>query len=285
MGRNANGLLKSNTDKGDLTVGQLGLHPKAIKMFENPISSWLWEYNDKVSNTLSEFRSQLAKVTKHDTKEISALKRVVEHFKANREQGTEKEFVDYVRRSANSVILGRYKERLLHQGGLASDIVESYAVQRAKPLHVFNSKGDIVSSIGGKGAQVVFDPKKIPANSILTHNHPRSLGESGIRRIGNSFSSDDIRSAIKVNAKEMRAVTPTYTFSIKRPKGGWGVSADEATKAFADANRTVSKQGHNYLNQTKWNESNIARAEVTHFHKVMKMLAKKYGWDYSKKNN
>lgn len=47
MGRNANGLLKSNTDKGDLTVGQLGLHPKAIKMFENPISSWLWEYNDK----------------------------------------------------------------------------------------------------------------------------------------------------------------------------------------------------------------------------------------------
>ncbi len=83
----------------------------------------------------------------------------------------------------------------------------------------------------------------------------------------------------------MRAVTPTYTFSIKRPKGGWGVSADEATKAFADANRTVLKQGHNYLNQTKWNESNIARAEVTHFHKVMKMLAKKYGWDYSKKNN
>lgn len=136
MGRNANGLLKSNTDKGDLTVGQLGLHPKAIKMFENPISSWLWEYNDKVSNTLSEFRSQLAKVTKHDTKEISALKRVVEHFKANRGQGTEKEFVDYVRRSANSVILGRYKERLLHQGGLASDIVESYAVQRAKRMLV-----------------------------------------------------------------------------------------------------------------------------------------------------
>lgn len=30
MGRNANGLLKSNTDKGELTVGQLGLHPKAI---------------------------------------------------------------------------------------------------------------------------------------------------------------------------------------------------------------------------------------------------------------
>lgn len=98
---------------------------------------------------------------------------------------------------------------------------QKYRRNKDETLHVFNSKGDIVSSIGGKGAQVVFDPKKIPANSILTHNHPRSLGESGIRRIGNSFSSDDIRSAIRVNAKEMRAVTPTYTFSIKRPKGGW----------------------------------------------------------------
>ena len=92
-------------------------------------------------------------------------------------------------------------------------------------------------------------------------------------------------SSVSVNAKEMRAVPPTYTFSIKRPKGGWGVSADEAKKAFADTDRIVYKQGYNYLNQTKWNESNIARADVTHFHKVMKILAKKYGWDYSKKNN
>ena len=164
-------------------------------------------------------------------------------------------------------------------------IEQKYRRNKDETLHVFNSKGDIVSSIGGKGARVIFNAKQIPANSILTHNHPRSLAEKGIKRIGNSFSIDDINTAIKTNAKEMRAVTPTYTFSIKRPKGGWGVSVDEATKAFANANRKVSKQGHNYLNQTKWNESNIARVEITHFHKVMKILAKKYGWDYSKKNN
>lgn len=162
---------------------------------------------------------------------------------------------------------------------------QKYRRNKDETLHVFNSKGDIVFSIDGKGAQVVFDPNKVPANSILTHNHPRSLDKNGIRRIGNSFSSEDIRYAIRVNAKEMRAVTPTYTFSIKRPKGGWGVSVAEVTKAFANANRTVSKQGRNYLDQTKWQESNIARAEVTHFHKVMKILAKKYGWEYSKKNN
>lgn len=48
----------------------------------------------------------------------------------------EQEFVDYVRRSANAVILGQYKEGLLHNGGLASDIVRSYAVQRANRMLV-----------------------------------------------------------------------------------------------------------------------------------------------------
>lgn len=162
---------------------------------------------------------------------------------------------------------------------------QKYRRNKDETLHVFNSNGDIVTSIGGKGARVVFDPKKVPANSILTHNHPRALGANGIKRIGNSFSSDDISSAITTNAKEMRAVTPTYTFSVKRPKGGWGVSAGEARKAFADANRTVYKQRNSYLKKTGWKDSNIARADVTHFHKVMKILAKKYGWDYSKKNN
>lgn len=162
---------------------------------------------------------------------------------------------------------------------------QKYRRNKDETLHVFNSKGDIVSSIGGKGAQVRFDPKKIPANSILTHNHPRSLGTNGIRRIGNSFSSDDIRSAIKVNAKEMRAVTPTYTFSVKRPKGGWGVSENEVAMAYANANNRVTKQRDDYLIKTGWGQSQIYRANVTHFHKVMKILAKKYGWDYSKKNN
>lgn len=33
MGRNANGLMKSSGDSGELTVGQLGLHPKTLKAF------------------------------------------------------------------------------------------------------------------------------------------------------------------------------------------------------------------------------------------------------------
>lgn len=154
---------------------------------------------------------------------------------------------------------------------------------RNESLHVFDSKGNLIESIGGKGVEVKYKGHKIPQNSILTHNHPRSLGTRGIRRIGNSFSIHDIASAINLNAKEIRAVTPTYTFSLKRPKGGWGVSAKEAATNFNAAYDEVEKQGYKYL-QKRWNDTVLARAEITHFHKVMKIVSKKYGWIYSKKN-
>lgn len=136
MGRNANGLLKSNTDKGDLTIGQLGLHPKALKAYggENAIKGWVKTYNSEVIDTLNAFRTQLTSVTSKSTKEITALKRLVEYFKTNKTQGTKNEFVNYVRNSANQVILGNYKESLLKNGGLATEIVKGYAIQRAKRL-------------------------------------------------------------------------------------------------------------------------------------------------------
>lgn len=136
MGRNANGLMKSSGDSGELTVGQLGLHPKALKAYggENAIKGWVKTYNSEVTDTLNAFRTQLTSVTSKSTKEITALKRLVEYFKTNKTQGTKNEFVNYVRNSANQVILGNYKESLLKNGGLATEIVKGYAIQRAKRL-------------------------------------------------------------------------------------------------------------------------------------------------------
>lgn len=136
MGRNANGLMKSSGGSGELTVGQLGLHPKALKAYggEDAVKGWVKTYNSVVKDTLNDFRTQLAGVTSKSTKEISALKRVVEYFKTNKAQGTKNEFVDYVRNSANQVILGNYKGNLLKNGGLATEVVKGYAVQRAKRL-------------------------------------------------------------------------------------------------------------------------------------------------------
>lgn len=136
MGRNANGLMKSSGDSGELTIGQLGLHPKALKAYggENAIKGWVKTYNSEVIDTLNAFRTQLTSVTSKSTKEITALKRLVEYFKTNKTQGTKYEFVNYVRNSANQVILGNYKESLLKNGGLATEIVKGYAIQRAKRL-------------------------------------------------------------------------------------------------------------------------------------------------------
>lgn len=160
---------------------------------------------------------------------------------------------------------------------------QKYRRNRDETLHVFNPKGDIVTSFGGKGAQVKFDGKKIPANSILTHNHPRSLGATGIRAIGNSFSVQDIASAVAADAKEIRAVTPTYTFSLKRPKGGWGGTVKQVAQDFTKTHEKVRREMFEYLHRTDWNNDAVARAEVTHFHRVMSYMSKKYGWNYTKK--
>lgn len=163
---------------------------------------------------------------------------------------------------------------------------QKYRNNKDETLHFFSPSGDIIKSVGGKGAQVAFDAKSIPANTIMTHNHPRSIGEKGIKRIGNSFSVEDIASAVGVNAKEIRAVTPTYTFSLKRPKGGWGGSVKDIVSDYQAANKKVftSNKGYIWEQSQKGNyDSALERAEVSHFHKVMKIMSAKYGWKYSKK--
>ena len=152
-------------------------------------------------------------------------------------------------------------------------------------MQIFSSSGDLQLSIGGKGAQVNWGPykDKIKENSIMTHNHPRALGKTGIKAIGNSFSRDDILTAVKTNASEMRAVTPTYTFSIKRPKGGWGGSPIDVYNAYNKANSKVFASNKQYISKQGDSDLSIDRANAVHFHQVMKIMAKQYGWNYSKK--
>ena len=163
-------------------------------------------------------------------------------------------------------------------------VEQRYRRKKDETAHIFTRNGNLVTSVRGIGTDIDFQGRKIPPNSIITHNHPRALSESGIERIGNSFSRKDILTAVDFNAAEIRAVTPTYTFSVKRPKGGWGASVNEIGKAYDEIYRVVYRSGEDYLRKTGTDESHRARANVTFYHKVMKILAKKYSWDYSKKN-
>ncbi len=161
-------------------------------------------------------------------------------------------------------------------------IEQRYRNNSDETLHIFNGSGGLVKSIGGKGTSVTISGD-IPENSILTHNHPRSIGKKGILKIGNSFSGEDIRTAVNCNAREIRAVTPTYTFSLKRPKGGWGVSAKRAYDIWKAANDAVYKSNDKHLRKRGYSQTAIDRATTAHYHQVMKMVADELGWKYSKK--
>lgn len=154
---------------------------------------------------------------------------------------------------------------------------------RDESLHFFNSKGDLLHTMQGKGAGVQSDGYRPPRNAILTHNHPRALGKTGLESIGNSFSWQDIRTAIMSDAKEIRAVTPTYTFSLKRPGKGWGVDVDEFYKEYMSTNQQVKSNNLKYISE-RYNTNDLParRASVTHYHDVVGRMAKKYGWKYSK---
>lgn len=156
-------------------------------------------------------------------------------------------------------------------------------------LHLFTSDGKEAFAKGGNNNSVMLteaDLAKLPKDGIFTHNHPSALSRSGILRIGNSFSPDDVRLAIMTNAREIRAVTPTYTFSLKRPAKGWGVSYSAIKTLLNRASYSLSRRNETYILGNDYSHYNTTRAEreaVTHWHTVMKEAAKTFGWIYTKK--
>lgn len=157
--------------------------------------------------------------------------------------------------------------------------------KKDEELHVFNANGDNILKVQGKDNKVKLSGVNIPPNMILTHNHPLSLNKTGIESIGNSLSAADIKSAIRYNASEIRAVTPRYTFSVKRPKGGWGIDRHKAYQEYRRIERNTRRRFYNYIHKMGDSMEAIKRAEVLHAHSIMKQLSKKYGWDYTKKKN
>lgn len=148
---------------------------------------------------------------------------------------------------------------------------------------LFNKDGNIVIYKRGGSRSVQFTKHEclLMNDGIFTHNHPSAWGyaENDIMRIGNSFSIQDIALAVENNLAEMRAVTPNYTFSMKRPEGGWGISVEELIKLYNDENRNLRLEFTRRINK---DTLTISQASATHFHILWKRLSKKLGFDYSK---
>ena len=156
--------------------------------------------------------------------------------------------------------------------------------KRFETAVVFNDKGDIVIDKRGKATSVGFTPKEVEImkDKIITHNHPIGWGykEKDWRRIGNSFSKADLSLAITADVAEIRAVTPNYTFSLKRPPQGWGIDMHDFNKLYTETYNRI------YTENNKLVYNGIitpVQAETVHYHSLNKEIAKKLGWIYEKR--
>lgn len=148
---------------------------------------------------------------------------------------------------------------------------------------VFDRDGNIVIDKRGKYAEVGFtgDEVKLMKDCVITHNHPRGWKSKPnvITHIGNSFSRNDLTLAVAHNAAEIRAVTPLYTFSMKRPSSGWGTTYEDVFKSY----NSIYQQVYEELSQAvNFGWITPEQAQAIHFNIVNKRIAKRYGWDYVK---
>lgn len=150
----------------------------------------------------------------------------------------------------------------------------------------FNKNGEVVLNKDGQSRHVTFTVEECRKlkNTIMTHNHPSGWAypENSVRRIGNSFSEDDILMAVRYDLAEMRAVTPNYTFVLKRPEKGWRVTPEDFHEVYKSVNKLVREEGDAYVDKMGYSESSCDRADIVHFHILNKKLAKMFGWEYSK---
>lgn len=149
----------------------------------------------------------------------------------------------------------------------------------------YDSKGNLLLNKKGGSRSVRMTSNEISKlkDSVFTHNHPSALGKTGIRAIGTSFSHQDLRFAVGTNLKEIRAVTPTYTFSVKRPKNGWGVSPNQVKRAYDKAEKEVRREMDKYLDRVGRTKTSYDRANASYYNQINKRVAEKFGWKYSHK--
>lgn len=148
---------------------------------------------------------------------------------------------------------------------------------------VYDNSGNILIDKRGKAYSVSFTKEEClkMKNAIMTHNHPRGWGypENSLERIGNSFSPEDIYLAVNWDLAEMRAVTPNYTFTMKRPDTGWGISLEDLKKMVERENKKIHSEFSKRIDKDTLTTS---QASAVHFHTLWKRVSAKCGWEYSK---
>lgn len=143
---------------------------------------------------------------------------------------------------------------------------------------LFDRNGNVVIDKRGAKYSVAFTDEECAKmkDCVFTHNHPRGWQEpeKSLGRIGNSFSPADMYLAIAHNVSEMRAVTPNYTFAMKRPEEEWGITISKFEKL---VNRENNKLRVEFTARINNNTLSPTMASVVHYHILWKRISEK--WD------
>jgi hypothetical protein len=249
--------------------------PKQIKEVPLRFQKWVEENNDRINvannrGTLPYWIGDNKTLLDTQLKESKAISKRI-----NRTQDD----IDNIQR--------RWDERKLYNK--ISNIEDNIRMNKGfETAVVFDKYGNIIIDKRGKATSVSFTNEecKLVKDCIFTHNHPRgwSAKDGTLGRIGNSFSSEDISFAIANDVAEIRAVTPTYTFSMKRPANGWKMDVMKFKREYAKLNKEVENEMDSLINKSQGEQRNTAidRARATYFHLVWKRFAKQHGIEYSK---
>ena len=156
--------------------------------------------------------------------------------------------------------------------------------------YVVDSNGNVIAeSIKGSRSAATFRKSDLAKakDAILTHNHPNAeMGGTLAAQIGLPFSHTDLKGAVEYDIKEVRAATPNYTYSIRRPKGGWG-DTREINRVLDQWNADRNRNYYAYTNApyrmySDWRES-WDRGNVVGQWQAWKDAVKKLGWTITRK--
>lgn len=141
---------------------------------------------------------------------------------------------------------------------------------------VFDEKGNVIAHEIGNQYQVGFNPRDIKGR-VVTHNHPDGYDAHGL-------SGADLRAVVQGDMKELRAVTGSHVFSVKRPSGGWGKTAGAVTRKYNDVVKKQALADRKFIDSYKGDKKALGKKlDATFYHRVTKTVTKSFGWDYTYK--
>ena len=141
---------------------------------------------------------------------------------------------------------------------------------------IFDENGNLLFQHTDNATNYVTYDGRIAHGNVHTHNHTNNT----------SFSPDDIVNTVKTDMREARVTTPTYTYSLKRPEKGWGVSKKKLESSLYGKSADLQWEMRKYISRYKGDKSvAIARAERMFTHILTKQVAKEYGWSYTKRKS